>query len=223
MAWARRFLGKGQAEEIERLIGEAEAKTDAEIVLCIASRSVDSTATDAVAAFATGLATVAITWLLAQKVHVSAAGAVMRLGLPAVLGLFVGGAALGLALTRALPTFGIWFTTEAQRRRHVERQAVVAFHDMGIRGTRSGTGLLVFISLQERTAHVVADAGVAQAIPESEWVHLRDIVGGSFAAKHAVDGVVRAIEFAGELLEEHVPRTREGDGDGDLPNHVRYL
>ncbi|MBT8494079.1 MAG: hypothetical protein KJO07_13575 [Deltaproteobacteria bacterium] len=220
-AIARRFFGKGEAERIESLIAEVEGKTDAEIVLCVTSRSVDSTATDALAAFATGLGAVAATWLLAQKVHVSAAGAVLLLGLPAVLGLFVGGAALGLALTRSLPAFGVWFTTEAQRRRHVERKAAMAFHDLEIRGTSAGTGLLVFVSLQERTAHVVADGAILRAVPEPAWQHLRDIVQGSFAARHAVDGVVRAIEYSGEILEEHVPAT--GEAGNQLDNRVRYL
>ena len=220
-ALARLLLGKQEAERIESLITEAERKTDAEIVLCITARSVDSTVADALAAFATGLAAVAITWLLAQKVHVSAAGAVLHLGLPAVLGLFVGGAAIGLGLTRALPAFGVWFTTAAQRRRHVERKAAMAFFDLDIRGTSAGTGLLVFVSWRERTAHVLADSAILASVPPPAWEHLREIVQGSFTARHAVDGVIRAIEYAGEILEEHVPST--GDGANQLDNRIRYI
>ena len=35
--------------------------------------------------------------------------------------------------------------------------------------TKNRTGILIFVSLAERYAHVVADEGIAQKVPNSEW------------------------------------------------------
>jgi len=223
---ARRFLGKEGRAKVEALIAAAEARSKGEMVVCIASRSVDSTRAEALAAFFTGIAAVAITWILAQKVHFSAAGAALALGLPAVLGLFAGGAVLGFALVHVAPTFGVWFTTKAQRRDAVERRARTAFYDLGIHDTRAKTGILVFVSVLEKQATVVADAAVRTQLPEERWSHLEDIVAGAFARKQAVDGLLRAVEYAGELLEEYLggaPDSGENAGDGELRNEVRFL
>lgn len=169
---------------------------------------------------ATGLAAVTGVWLLAQKVQVSEAGPVLRLELPALLALFVAGSALGYALVRFLPLLGVWFSTATQRRRHVERRAAIAFHEEGIRGTPDGTGILIYVSILERIAHVMADSSAARAIPPDDWSHLEEIVATAFAQRRGSDGVLRAVEYAGELLEEHLPGSSEG---GTLANHVRFL
>ena len=189
-------------------------------MLCVASRSLDSTRAEALAAFTVAIATVAITWLLAQKVELSATGASLRLGLPAVLGLFVGGAVVGMALGRLVPAIVIFFSSSSHRRRHVRRRAATAFYDLDIRDTPLATGVLVFVSLQERLAHVMADTGVAKAVPDEDWKHLQDIVAAAFATPHAAGGVMRAVEYAGELLEEHLPGSQEGN---PLPDHIRFL
>lgn len=217
-ALARRFLTRDQREKLEGQIGELEEKTAGEVVLAIASRSVDSTAVDATAAFATGLAAVALTWLLGQKIHVSAAESTLALGLPAVLGLFIGGAIFGLLLLRSLPAFGIWFATSEVRRHHVEERAGAVFLRHNLRRTRTGTGVLIYISLQERMAEVVADSAIAARVPDDKWDHLQELVQASFNLQHPVDGVFRAVEYAGEILEEHVPAS--GEPANELPNRV---
>lgn len=217
-ALARRFLSPEQLEKLEAQIAEVEDRTAGEIVLAITSRSVNSTAVDATAAFVTGLAAVALTWVLAQKVHISAAETTLALGLPAILGLFVGGAGIGLLLLRLLPAFGIWFASEEVRRDSVRERAAATFYAHGIRATTEGTGVLIFVSMQESMAEVIADSGVASRIPDDKWTHLEQLVHASFQLRHPADGLVRAIEYAGELLEEHLPAT--GKAANHLPNHV---
>ncbi len=62
-----------------------------------------------------------------------------------------------------------WLTPPAMRRRTVLDAARATFVERGIRRTAGGTGILVYVSMVERHAEVVADDAVLAAVDAGEW------------------------------------------------------
>jgi putative membrane protein len=79
---------------------------------------------------------------------------------------------------------------------------------------------LIFVSLAERYARIIADESISARVPQAQWqaavdalvVHMRD---GRIA-----DGFVAAIELCGRELAQNFPRTAETRDE--LPDRI-YL
>ncbi len=99
----------------------------------------------------------------------------------------------------------ILLVPRALQRVRAHRAALEQFVLRGISRTRNRCGVLVFVSLAERYARIIADEGVAEKVHASEWqaaidaltMHMRD---GRIAA-----GFIAAIERCGTVLAEHAP------------------
>lgn len=99
----------------------------------------------------------------------------------------------------------ILLVPRALQRVRAHRAALEQFVLRGISRKRNRCGVLVFVSLAERYARIIADEGVAEKVHASEWqaaidaltMHMRD---GRIAA-----GFIAAIERCGTVLAEHAP------------------
>ena len=65
--------------------------------------------------------------------------------------------------------------------------------------------MLIFVSLAERYAEIVADAGINAKVPQDMWDSI--VAGLIDDAKHGrlADGFVTAVAAVGALLAEHFP------------------
>jgi putative membrane protein len=108
----------------------------------------------------------------------------------------------------------------ALQRKRAHRAAIEQFVVRGISRTRNRSGVLIFVSLAEHYARIVADEGIAHKVPAAEWkaaidaltTHMRD---GRIAA-----GFVAAIERCGAVLAVHAPP----DGSAnELPDRLYVM
>ena len=84
-------------------------------------------------------------------------------------------------------------------------RAELEFHRSKIRSTESHTGVLLFVSLMERQAVVLADEKIAKKLNAHSWdAVLKTLVQGLTAKDFAV-GFTQAIEQTGTILKEHFP------------------
>ena len=106
------------------------------------------------------------------------------------------------------------------RRAHAHRAAVEQFFLRHVSHTQNRSGVLIFVSLAERYARIIADEGIAAKVPNAEWqaaidalvAHMRD---GRIAA-----GFIAAIERCGAVLAAHAPP----DGSPPaLPNRLYVI
>lgn len=109
-------------------------------------------------------------------------------------------------------------TPGATRTRRVRRQALALFRVGAERRTRGRTGVLIYLSLAERRAEIVADAAIHGRVEADVWgnamaVLLRDVRDGRPA-----DGLVAAVGAVGVVLAEHFPRA--GDDVNELPDRL---
>lgn len=111
-------------------------------------------------------------------------------------------------------------TPRATRRALAHRAASEQFITRRMSRTQGRTGVLVFVSLAERYARIIADEGVAAKVDQKEWQAAIDALTGQMREGHVAEGLLAGIEACGEVLARHAP---PGDGPrGDLPDRL-YL
>ena len=108
-------------------------------------------------------------------------------------------------------------TPLGERVRRVETHARATFVERGVGRTSGRTGILVYVSILERAAHVVADDGVRSAVAEEQW---RGAVAAidSAAKRGRSAEVAAAIMGTKELLARALPRS--ANDVNELPDEV---
>lgn len=122
------------------------------------------------------------------------------------------------ALLWFLPALRIHFVPRRLRYQAAHANAIKQFLARNVHRTKARTGVLVFVSIAERYAEVVADSGINAKVGQHVWDGVvRDLT------KHAGDdrlahGFVTAIGTVGAVLAEHFPVTA---GDiNELDDHL---
>ena len=200
-------LSSQDRQRISAAIRAAEAKTSGEIVCVLARRSADSTALPILIA---ALAALALPWFL---IALTALPVQQILWLQ--LALF-----LCLAVLLCLPRVRIALLPPATRRAVAHRVAMEQFVLRGVGRTKDRTGVLIFVSLAERYARIIADDGIAQRVAQSAWRGAVDALTAHMREGRIADGFVEAIGRCSDVLASHFPRA---DAERDeLPDRI-YL
>jgi putative membrane protein len=107
-------------------------------------------------------------------------------------------------------------TPMAHKRAQVRARALEQFYARDLDKTRERTAVLIFVSLKDRRAEVLADAGISDKVDASAWTDvIADLVAGIRAGRPG-DGFVAAIERCGRHLAEHFPAGP--DNPDELPD-----
>lgn len=113
---------------------------------------------------------------------------------------------------------GSLLVPRAIRREHVHAAATTQFKAGGIGTTRGHTGVMIFVSLPDRIAEVVADTAIFARVSPGHWATTVNALTDGIKAGTPGAGFVRAIELAGAVLAEHFPA--EGNNPDELPNRL---
>ena len=101
------------------------------------------------------------------------------------------------------------------------RRAVEQFLVQNLHTTSGRTGVLIFVSVAERYAEVLADTGIDNKVVPGTWNAIVNTLTQNIAEGQAANGFVEAITAAGEQLAQHFP---PGTSDpNELPNHLIVL
>lgn len=129
---------------------------------------------------------------------------------------FAGVVALFMAPGRRL-----WLVPRSVTRMHAHRRAVEQFMVQNLRTTEGRTGVLIFVSLAERYAEIVAERQINHAVPEGTWQGIVDRMTAELSAGTPTEAFVHAIEACGEHLAKHFPPG--SSNKNELPNHLIVL
>ena len=193
-------------ETVERAVQEAERNTSGEIVPMVVSRSDAYPGVRAVAAailaFAAGIVALSLpldlfVWLPAAEIATFAAG-------------------YWLAGRSAVLRFLIPARVRAER---VDRAAKLAFLEEGLSETRDRTGILLYVSLLEHRAEVLADRGINERVEDGTWDGVVRLILDGIRERRAEEGLVDAVRLCGEILASQFP-PRPDDID-ELSNRLR--
>ena len=102
--------------------------------------------------------------------------------------------------------------------RRVRGRAVTCFKVGAERRTHGRTGILIYLSMREHRAEIVADAAIASKVAPEVWGEAMAAMLVEIRAGRIADGMVAAIERVGAVLAEHFPRA--GDDTNELPDRL---
>ena len=125
-----------------------------------------------------------------------------------------------LAVLLCLPRVRVALIPRAARRAVAHRAAMEQFDIRGIARKQNRCGILIFVSLAERYARIVADDGIAARVPQAQWQRAVDALIAHMRDGRIADGFVTAIELCGKELAAHFPRTQASRDE--LPDRI-YL
>lgn len=207
-------LTQSDHERIAEAIRSAEEKTSGEIYAILARRSDDYF-------FVAG-------YMIACGILIAGVAAAilshwMWISTPlpyfgiAVLAAFV----MATLVLYCVPAIRLYLVPHRIRYLRAHQNAVQQFLAHNIHRTSERTGILLFVSLAERYAEVVADAGIDERVDQDDWNAIVALLVEHSGKGNLADGFVGAIGKAGVLLSRHFPR-RPGDTN-ELHDHLVEL
>ena len=91
------------------------------------------------------------------------------------------------------------------QRARAHRAALEQFVIRRVAHTRNRCGILIFVSMAEHYARVVADEGISEKVHQAEWQAAIDTLVGHIRDGGIAAGFVAAIERCGAVLATHAP------------------
>jgi putative membrane protein len=192
---------------ISAAIKAAETKTAGEIVCVVARSSSDylayPTAWAALAAFVAP-------WALVMTTHL----AVHRILLIQLL-VFV-----AVFLILWLSPMRMLLVPRRIARAKAHRAAMEQFMIRGMSRKQNRAGVLIFVSLAEHYARIVADVGIASKVDKRVWQSAVDSLIANIRDGRIADGFIAAVEQCGAVLATHFPAGGQTD---ELPDRIYVI
>ncbi len=184
----------------------AETRTSGEIVCVLAHRSGEyghmPVLWSALFALATPWPMMALTHLSAQRIFLLQCA------------IFA-----GLLLVFSIDRIRMLLVPRAVQRARAHRAAVEQFHTRGLSRTGARNSILIYVSLAEHYARIIADEGLDSRVEQGEWQKAVDALVAEIAKGHVAQGFIAAIAPCADVLALHYP---PGDETNHLPDRI-YL
>jgi putative membrane protein len=187
------LLGPDGLKRIEEAVARAEAGTSGQIATYIAWQS-DSYPEATWKGAALGAAAACLGLFLADWCHP------LWQPLAKLLAAILIGSALGAAAGRFVPPLRRRFTGSHRLAALVLRRAEEVFLHHELFKTEKRNGILIFVSLFERRAAVVADAGINAKVAAGDWERAVSRVIESAQGPGLAEGIAQAVAHCHELL-----------------------
>jgi len=207
-------LSDEQLKTIKAAVVEAENKISGEIVPVLYSRSYHYPASK----YKLALIFSAITFILL----IAADRYIPNLGIYDPLYYFTlvfGAAIIGFIIPVWFPGMAVALATLRERRHAATQKAETIFLEQEIFNTRQRTGILLFISFEEREVVLMADSGINENVEQLEWDNLVSTLLGRIKNKKTAEGIAEAIKACGELLLSKGFKKTDDDIN-ELPDHL---
>jgi putative membrane protein len=120
-----------------------------------------------------------------------------------------------------LPRVRVAITPHDTRTRRCRRRAIMLFQVGTERRTASRTGVLLYLSLAEHHAEIVADASIQAKISGEEWGEAMAALLEGIRSGRPGEGIAAAVERIGGVLATHFPYT--GTDPNEMPDRLIHL
>lgn len=211
---SKHFISETDHKRIADAIRAAEAKTSGEVFAVLARSSDDYFFA---AGFVVTCGILAASVLLAFAAHWYWFDISLPMFGLAILAAFI----CAMLVLWLVPAIRIAMVPHGIRHKRAHLNAVQQFLARNVHLTEQRTGILLFVSIAEHYAEVVADAGINARVEQAEWNAIVSTLTHHASKTSIAEGFVESIGQAGLLLEKHFPATP--DDVNELDDHLIEL
>jgi putative membrane protein len=202
------LVSESDQQRVSDAIRAAESRTRGEIVAVIARESASYLSVPvmlaALAALLVPWPLIYLTWTTVQAIYL------LQLAAFAVL-----------LLTLMPRPVRVRLVPRAMKVRRAHDRAVEQFLIQDLDTSAGRTGVLIFVSVAERYAEIIADKGLHPKVAQSEWQAIVDRMTIMIGAGRAGDAIVEAVGLVGEIMARHFPASPSDVRR--LPDHLIVL
>lgn len=112
-------------------------------------------------------------------------------------------------------------TPGSTKTRRVRRRAIDLFKAGAERRTVGRTGILIYLSMGEHRAEIVADEAIASVTTPETWGEAMAALLVEVKAGRPAEGIVAAVALIGEVLATHFPKS--GEDSNEIPDKLIEL
>jgi putative membrane protein len=112
-------------------------------------------------------------------------------------------------------------TPGGTKTRRVRRRAIMLFKTGAERRTVGRTGILIYLSLAEHRAEIVADEAITSVTTPDTWGEAMAALLRHVKAGRPGDGIAAAVALIGGVLAEHFPKS--ADDSNEIPDKLIEL
>jgi putative membrane protein len=120
-----------------------------------------------------------------------------------------------IALSRATR---LWFVPSRSKRDRAHAEALKQFTARGLQNTEARTGVLIYVSIAERYAEILADAGIDEKVTADVWADAVSALTAGIKSGQPGEAFVTAIGQCATILAAHFPPG--AINRNELPNDV---
>jgi len=218
MQRASTLFSEQQKQQIAQAVAQAESATSAEIIPAVASASGRYDRGEDLVGLWLGLAAMIGVWtVLPENPDAGSWGGWPAWVTPICLaGVTLAGFIVGAVVASRVGWLRRLTTPNEEMADDVLRRAQHVFFDSRVHHTAGRTGLLIYVSLFERMAAVVADQAVLDKLGNPAVMELRDRLVEALKTQPPAEALCAAIQAAGERLAPVLPRA--DDDVNELPD-----
>ena len=125
---------------------------------------------------------------------------------------------IGMMLIQQWQPLKFWLVPGPVKRTRVREQAIKHFKVGAERRTHGRTGILLYLSMREHRAEIVADEPIALKVPAEVWGEAMANMLGEIKQGHIAQGLAAGVRDVGKVLSEHFPRSE--DDQNELPDRL---
>ncbi|MGE3680793.1 MAG: TPM domain-containing protein [Bdellovibrionales bacterium] len=206
----RTLMNQQELDHLAKVVAEVESQTSGEIRLMIVSRSARTGHVVTLLWFFLMALAMAAVWYQRHRMIFNADWW--------LLPLVISGSLLVAWILARIPWVERQLLWPSDVLAQVWARAELEFHREGLGQTAGRTGILLFLSLREHQAVVLADKGIAAKLDKHTWENVINVILEGAKSGQWSTKMEEAIRLCGRLLAEHFP-IRPGDKN-ELPNHV---
>ena len=201
-----------QRTEIARAVANVESKSTAEIVPIVTTASGRYDRAEDLAGFILALGAFILSWIFLQREDPTAGGwggLPLTLQLPVLVLILIAGFAVGALICAHCSWLRRLLTPAQHLTDEVAGRAGQLFFDWRIHHTDADTGILIYISLFERRATILADKGVLDAVGPETITKACDDLTTDLRTNTVPAALKSSIARLGAQLAETLPRDGE--------------
>lgn len=204
---AQTFLSEDEQQRLIDCVKDVESRTSGEIVPVIASESYD--------------------YPRASHIGGMVLGTLSGIGLAMLLGredmwvfilLFLAAYVIFNRALTMIPALKKPFISKREMHDEVEEAAITAFYLNGLHRTRDLTGIIIYVSVFERSVQILADKGINDKVDPAVWADVVAMITAGIREGRPGEALCEGVKRCGDLITEHFP-IKHDDTD-ELPNLI---